>query len=167
MRLTLILGIAVLAFPLSSRGGFVDSLTVEQKREMGLESLTAEQRSALDAAIDRYRSTQEKAAAAAAVAEYKKKEEPVAVSRAVESYRKKEADRRVERIESRIKGKFRGWSGGTMFLLENGQVWSQVGSEVYDTRVVDSPEIEITKSPYGYYRLRLSDGAWVNVTRLK
>jgi cell pole-organizing protein PopZ len=147
--------------------GFVESLSPEERTKLGLENLTAEQRRALDAAVDRYREGGEQKAAVAAVEEYKRKEEPRVVAQAVQKQKAAAAAASVERIQSKIKGKFRGWFGGTIFELENGQIWKQTSSETYAATVVDSPEVEISKSNYGYFRLRLQDGAWVNVKRIK
>jgi hypothetical protein len=147
--------------------GFVSSLSPQQRAELGLDRLSPAQLEALDRQIESYRRNAESSAATAAVEAYREKEVPTIVSRAVQEQKQKEEAARVERVESRIKGKFRGWFGGTVFELENGQIWKQVGSDTYATRVVDSPEVEIAKSQYGHFRLRLSDGAWVNVKRLK
>jgi len=144
---------------------FTGSLTREEMEKLGLDKLSPEQRAALDAAVERYKQTGETAAAAAAVETYKKTEQPKVVTQALAE--EKEERESSLRVESRIKGKFRGWFGGTVFQLENGQIWKQVGSDTYAAAAMESPEVEIAKSRYGHYRLRLADGAWVNVKRLQ
>jgi hypothetical protein len=48
-------------------------------------------------------------------------------------------------IDSRIDGEFEGWSGHTVFPLENGQVWKQLGSAAsYAYRI--SPKVQIYKA---------------------
>ncbi len=77
-----------------------------------------------------------------------------------------EADRNQE-ILSSIKEPFRGWSGSTVFRLENGQVWKQRRRGNYfhdgsDTRV------SITKTFMGFYKMTLvGSGKSVQVTRLE
>lgn len=144
---------------------FTATLSPRETAELGLDKLSDKQKKALNAAVDRYRQNGEKAAADAAVESYKNNEQPKVVKQALAE----QAEHRESsaRVESRIKGKFRGWFGGTIFQLENGQVWKQVGSETYAAPAMESPEVEIAKSRYGHYRLRLSDGAWVNVKRLQ
>ena len=107
-------------------------------------------------------------AAAAAVADYRKKEEPGVVARTLEVFKRKQAEEKqqAERFTARVVGPFRGWSGGTYFPLENGQVWRQVGSESYELPVVANAEVEIFQSNNGYWRLRY-DGAWITVKRLQ
>jgi hypothetical protein len=58
-------------------------------------------------------------------------------------------------VVSRIKGEFRGWSGDTVFRLENGQVWRQrlQGRHTYTGPA--NPEIRITRSWMGFYKLTL------------
>jgi len=34
-------------------------------------------------------------------------------------------------VSSRIAGEFEGWEGETQFVLENGQIWQQVGWDFY------------------------------------
>ncbi len=70
-------------------------------------------------------------------------------------------------IESRYVGEFRGWSGKTLFRLENGQVWQQAE----ESRLVwrsNSPVITIKKAMFGSFRLKV-DGVnkTVKVKRVK
>jgi hypothetical protein len=64
-------------------------------------------------------------------------------------------DSAVEEIESRIVGKFEGWRGGTLFRLENGQVWQQSGQGRFIYRA-DSPVVTIRRAALGSYRLRVA-----------
>lgn len=57
-------------------------------------------------------------------------------------------------IRSRISGEFRGWSGETVFRLENGQVWKQRLPGRWLHRA-NSPEVEIKKNVMGYWMLRV------------
>lgn len=157
--------------------GFLDQLTPEQRKRMGLDQLNAGQLAELGAAVEGYRRTGEVAAAqqaaATAVAEYKQKEEPGVISRALEIFRK--SDRQgapgpaEERITAVLPGKFTGWSGNTLFRLDNGQVWRQASTDSYYSKARENVPVVIYKSPNGYWRLRVLDdeGAWVTVRRVQ
>ena len=70
-------------------------------------------------------------------------------------------------IRSRIAGPFAGWSGRTLFRLENGQVWQQRMSGSWRHRA-ESPEVEIRKNLLGMWEMRLIDGGrQVGVTRIE
>lgn len=121
----------------------------------------------------------EKAAAAAAkqaadqaVAEYKKKEEPGVVARALSVFKSVEPPARSDepdRFTATIPGKFRGWSGRTDFVLDNGQVWRQTSPEVFSMKARENVAVVLYKAASGYWRLRLLDdhGAWVSVKRVR
>ena len=155
--------------------GFLDQLSPEQRRKLGLDQLSADQLAELAAAVETYRQTGEVAAAKqpaeSAVAEYKKKEEPSVVSRALEVFKRKQEQEKSaeERITAVLQGRFSGWSGGTLFRLDNGQVWRQAASDNYHTKTRENVPVVIYKSASGYYRLRILDdeGAWVTVRRVQ
>lgn len=48
----------------------------------------------------------------------------------------------VDAVESRIDGEFKGWSGDTIFRLQNGQVWQQ-SAYAYRYKYAYRPEIVI------------------------
>ncbi|MSU49444.1 MAG: hypothetical protein EXS37_10225 [Opitutus sp.] len=105
-------------------------------------------------------------AAEAAVTDYKKKQEPGVVARTLEIFKKKQEEDKRERFTARVVGPFRGWSGGTYFPLENGQVWKQTGTEMNELPLTQNAEVEIFQSKNGYWRLRY-DSAWITVKRLQ
>ena len=79
----------------------------------------------------------------------------------------KEAEKEFA-IESRIVGKFNGWSGKTVFRLENGQIWQQRLSDRYSYRGPPNPEVRITKNFMGFYKLTLvEDDRGVGVKLIK
>lgn len=60
----------------------------------------------------------------------------------------------VDEIESRLVGRFEGWKKGTLFELENGQVWRCTDErEVYWAR--DNPKVTIRRSFVGGYWLKV------------
>src|SRR5262245_33553265 len=69
-------------------------------------------------------------------------------------------------IESYIDGDFEGWSGETIFKLDNGQIWQQ-SSYAYTYHYSYHPKVLIYKSGSGY-KMKIDgvDDA-INVKRLK
>lgn len=69
-------------------------------------------------------------------------------------------------ISSFIKGEFSGWSGKTIFVLDNGQVWQQRVGGRYRYRA-DSPAVTINRERFGYYLLVNATGRKVGVKRVR
>lgn len=72
-----------------------------------------------------------------------------------------------ESIETRIAGRFTGWTGNTVFKLENGQVWKQAGSGYFTNIELDHPQVIIKKLGFGYLLTLPGHGATVFVRRIK
>ena len=66
----------------------------------------------------------------------------------------REAAKETE-ITSRIQGDFKGWSGETVFRLENGQVWRQRLQGKYRYRGPANPEVKIHRNFLGFYMMTL------------
>lgn len=61
----------------------------------------------------------------------------------------------AEAIETRLSGDYDGWSGKTVFKLENGQVWQQVdGHQRIDDRRA-APAVKIYPGMFGAYWLEV------------
>jgi hypothetical protein len=60
-----------------------------------------------------------------------------------------------EVIESHIAGEFEGWSGDTIFKLDNGQIWQQ-SSYSYTYHYAYRPEVLIYRSG-GVYKMKVED----------
>lgn len=70
-------------------------------------------------------------------------------------------------LHARIEQPFRGWSGKTIFRLDNGQVWKQRISGRF-TYSGDDTRVEIRKNSWGFYELRLVDAdRTVGVSRVQ
>jgi hypothetical protein len=168
LRCLILLGLSVATL---SAAGFVDGLTPEQKKRLGLDQLTPAQLAELGSAIETYRQTGEvvaaEQAAAKAVADYKKKEEPGVVSKALEVFKQKDAETKQDRVTAIVLGRFDGWSGNTVFKLDNGQVWRQARPGTYYFKARENVAVVLYKGP-GSWRLRILDdeGAWIPVTRV-
>ncbi|MFK7912605.1 MAG: hypothetical protein AB8B93_01715 [Pseudomonadales bacterium] len=73
---------------------------------------------------------------------------------------------RATKIRARIKGEFSGWSGKTLFRLDNGQVWRQRIGGRYRSKL-EAPEVEVFKGRFGYYLKLVEGGRQVAVKRVK
>lgn len=72
-----------------------------------------------------------------------------------------------EQVVSRYLGEFRGWSGNTVFRLENGQVWRQAQTGRMHW-VAAGPLITIRRTPIGTYWLSVEGvNARVRVRRVE
>ncbi|HEY5552915.1 MAG TPA: hypothetical protein VIK52_13565 [Opitutaceae bacterium] len=113
---------------------FTSTLTPEERSAAGVDGLTPAQLARLDALVHRYKNAE--------------------VTREVEVAReetKQEARRRVMKeealyVESRIVGEITGWKGGTMFRLENGEIWQQSNQESYYYGRVKNPKVVIKEA---------------------
>lgn len=66
-----------------------------------------------------------------------------------------ERDETPRQIVSRIDGSLNGWSGNTLFVLDNGQVWRQTDQTRVSARL-DNVEVTISRGAFGSYRLQPS-----------
>lgn len=72
-----------------------------------------------------------------------------------------------EEVRSRYLGEFTGWSGKTLFRLENGQVWKQTDKSRLSWRS-SNPEVIISKGAFGSFRLTVEGvNRTVKVKRIK
>jgi hypothetical protein len=73
-----------------------------------------------------------------------------------------------ERLIAHIAGDFDGWSGDTLFVLDNGQVWRQAEFGRLRYRGPANPEVTIKKGFFGSYRLTVEGtNRWIRVKRVK
>lgn len=158
---------------------FLHQLTPAERTAAGLDQLTAEQSAALDQLAQRYAKEGSRAEVA------KAREETKAEVAKVREETKTEVEHQVKKneeskfgltgtkgptegIKSRLTGTFTGWSGRTLFRLQNGQQWVQADtSDFYSVAAQDSPEVEVVQSGLGGWKLYLtSNGRWVRVKRV-
>jgi len=70
-------------------------------------------------------------------------------------------------VRHRLVGPFKGWTGDTVFTLDNGEMWKQRLPGRYAASL-ENPEVEIYRNLFGFYELRIvKTGQKVGVTRLK
>jgi hypothetical protein len=144
--------------------GFWQQLTPGQRRAAGVEQLTPEQQQVLDSLAELYAGN-----AARQVREQARQEVRDEVRRELTAENKTKAadDRAV--IRTRIAGKTDGWSGATVFRLENGQVWVQTDrGDSYWMPTAENPEVELRPASLGGWKLFFTgQDTWVRVRRVR
>jgi hypothetical protein len=176
---------------------FLQQLSPEERHAAGLDALTPGQQQALDGLAERYakegaRVTEVKVreeteakvreetkvevakAHEEAKVEVAKVREAAKAEAATELKQKETAkvglpdpEKENQVIKSRISGTFKGWSGRTLFRLENGQQWVQTDDQFYVVSSRPGPEVEIQHSSMGGWKLWVQpDGRWVRVKRV-
>ncbi|MBN8482339.1 MAG: hypothetical protein J0L88_12190 [Xanthomonadales bacterium] len=136
---------AVLAVVLSSPAGAQQPPTLEERlseaqfRSFGLDKLTPEEL----AAFNRWLGGDVAARVAAAA--------PVADQDRSLGFRPKPTDR--DEVQARLVGTFSGWSGSTIFKLDNGQEWQQVEPGAYDGQRIENAEVTVKPKSFGSWLL--------------
>lgn len=129
--------------------GVEKAMTPEQYEAAGLSKLDPAERAKLDEFIRHY------------VAVSNEKVATSAVDKAI-SEKKVSAP---EVIQSRIVGPFTGYTGRTIFTLENGQRWAQSQFDSAYFPKIDSPPVIIVKSGFGY-RMYIAGGGAIRVSKV-
>lgn len=133
------------AFP-----GVQKAMTPEQYEAAGLSKLEPAERAKLDEFIRNYVSVSNEKIATSAVDKAVKENKVSA----------------PEVIQSRIVGPFTGYTGRTVFTLENGQRWAQSQFDSAYFPKIDSPGVVIVKSGFGY-RMYIAGGGAIRVSKVK
>lgn len=143
---------------------FYDQLSPEAKRAAGIEELSPQQQAALSLLADEWVTTKAQSAINAA------RDRAVAEVRAEKKSRVGFPDQptAADAIRSRLQGTFRGWSRGTVFRLENGQVWVVDGPDSRHFSARENVEVEIQPAAFGTWKLHvMPEGLWVRVKRMQ
>ena len=158
-------------------------MSAKERRVTGIDSLSTNELEALNQwLIERFDQVQETVSAEV------REEVLVKVREADTAEREAEIERRVaikveaakqkiaeappqsavgEPFEAVIKGRFSGWSGNTVFALDNGQVWKQRAGNVYRHKGGDY-RVRLERNWFGGWEMTMvSSGKTVLVTRVK
>ena len=82
------------------------------------------------------------------------------------------ADKKIHKLQKtavrrRIVGHFSGWTGKTVFRLDNGEIWKQRLVSRYAVSL-ENPQVEINKNLFGFYEMKIvKTGRRVGVSRVK
>jgi len=133
----------------SMTGGVVGAASDSGERFPGIEALMTDQQ--LSETGVKNLSAQELDALNRWLIQYTARDAPVLKSRNTEV-------RKVvnEGVKSRISGEFTGWTGDTVFRLENGQVWQQRYGKKWKTRL-NNPQVVITRNFLGSFEMKVID----------
>jgi len=161
----------IVALARAAGAGFWEQLSPEERNAAGVAQLTPEQTAALNGAVDHFtRATTEplrEQVRREAHAEARQAAEAEQKSRVIATAGLPEADTGTV-VRARIVGAFDGWSGKTVFQLDNGQVWRQ--SNTNDSMWFPPQqdlEVEIRRNGLGWKLRLIQRGAELYVRRLK
>ncbi len=171
LLLLLALGVAAMAEP-----GFLQRLPADRFKAAGLDKLSAAELVELEALFQEHKrgevqTVQAEAATKIAAAEEKvrqaearqaaeateeKSRGPGWLKALITLERTGSSPDKAEVFETRLKGLFRGWSGKTMFTLENGQRWQQANPGGYTpVREEEAPRVKIYPGTLGSYWMEI------------
>lgn len=145
-------------------------ITVSEFDQAGLDKLAPAQLAAFNNWLNQYLGTHTVSAvppAAAISPPVSKAMTPAAAAFGAETMPRRESLATPERIETRMAGIFTGWSGNTVFTLENGQEWQQAGTGYFTNVRLDHPQVVIKKLGFGYLLTLPGHGETVFVRRIK
>jgi len=129
-------------------------MSVSDYRATGLDKLSDVQIKALSAWFANYQSQHSKDCAQSAAMAPAAAPVTTASKTAGSTSRSHKVDGSIV-TASRIKGKFSGWYGGTLFKLENGQTWEQTDDSVMSIAAMQNPEVTISKGSFNVYYLEV------------
>lgn len=139
---------ALVALPWTASGGdtpdfdVLKAMSVADFRAAGLDKLSDGEIKSLDAWFQAYQRQHGSACPATAAATQAGAQPALAAD--------KNAD---DSINARLVGDFRGWGGGTVFKLDNGQVWEQTDDSELTVGRLSNPRVTISRGLLGAYYL--------------
>ena len=178
---------SMMTFPLGAQaepGGLKDMMSPEERQKSGVDTLTAEQRQFLSEwLLENYTRNPAKVVSSPATAPDTSPQQ-AASNEATADTIEAEIDRRVaarladnrasekkpasdSSFEARLTGNFTGWSGKTVFRLDDGQVWRQRSAANYRHRGTDM-RVKFKKNWMGGWEMSVvSSGKTVLVSKVK
>jgi hypothetical protein len=159
----------LLATVCAAQPKFTEQLTADQRKRVGIDAMTEEQRAMLDALAKIY--AEEYSDHAVTRARDRVRAEIRAEAKARNQQNAGLATRGDdEAFTARLVGEFNGWDKRTTFRLENGQVWQVDGST--DSRFFPkrtNAEVELRPAgSFGGWKLYIKpEGLWVRVKRIQ
>jgi hypothetical protein len=134
-----------------------DRLTPEQRRDTGLDTLTAQQLELLNRLLRENAATRAAAIPAPARDAAAVTDAAVAEQHGDESPRSIPMDLDIRTIRSRLRGPIASWEPGTEFRLENGQTWKVLKGAMKLRQTLESPEILVVPGLAGRWFLQVHE----------
>jgi hypothetical protein len=178
---------SMMTFPLGAQpepGGLKDMMSPEERQKSGVDTLTAEQRQFLSEwLLENYTRNPAEVVSSPATAPDTSPQQ-AASNEATADTIEAEIDRRLaarladnrasekkpasdSSFEARLTGNFTGWSGKTVFRLDDGQVWRQRSAANYRHRGTDM-RVKFKKNWMGGWEMTVvSSGKTVLVSKVK
>lgn len=173
-----------MAGQVSAHPSIEDLMTAEQYKAAGIDQLTDSQRQALSAWLQDYVGLN--TAVKPPPVEFPVPAEPTDIASSTNAGVKgtkpsskaldknwgftnppEQEPEKAARLYANLQGNFRGWTGKTMFRLDNGQVWRQRRSGRFNYRG-DARRVVISKNGLGFFEMRLLEvDRSVGVSRVK
>ena len=123
-------------------------MSAEERRATGIDSLSADELEALNRwLMERFDQVQETVSA-----EVRQEVREAVLEEVREEAREADAAEREQSFEAEIVGNFSGWSGGTIFRLDNGELWRQRNDGTYRHRGEDR-RVRIEQGFFGLWRM--------------
>ena len=123
-------------------------MSTEERRATGIDSLSADELEALNRwLMERFDQVQETVSA-----EVRQEIRETILEEVREEALEADAAEREQSFEAEIVGNFSGWSGGTIFRLDNGELWRQRNDGTYRHRGEDR-RVRIEQSFFGLWRM--------------
>jgi len=143
-------------------------MSPEEFANTGLDKLTPLQRAALNRWLGTHAQFELVETEAKATEAQEQTAAEAAAARQIKAKRLTRAQRDAAKVvQTRIAGPFKGWSGTTLFVLENGQYWKQRQPGRYFYRA-ESPDVELYKTRLGFWEMKvLATGKTVKVSRFQ
>jgi hypothetical protein len=137
LRSLLFTALIACALPVLAQEGIERQMTPEEFKAAGLDKLSADELSRLNAWLNRTITTETAKAST------------VAKQKVIDDNRGFFDFGSAEPITGKIAGEFRGFGKGRQYTLEGGQVWRQADEASLAGVRLDSPEVKITPSMIG------------------
>lgn len=149
-------------------GELVPKLSPEEYAQSGLQKLTRDELTALDAAIRKHLGSGTSTGNSAFTSSNTTTAELISTFGAEEVEQQKITRETVEQIRSRIEGEIDGIYGRAIIALENGQVWQvRMPDKMSFTQKLTHPEVIISRGIFGYKMHILQPDRIIPVRRIK
>lgn len=159
------------ATQLSLTSGSIRSLTPEEFSRAGLNKLTTEELSFLEAALARQGKASVTTSPARTISPQPQRppsKEKVAADFGAEQVAQNKPANTSDELHTSIEGSVQEFSGRAVFVLANGQIWQQrTPTDVYLPKKLTNPAVTLVRGPFGYKMIIDAANVVVYVKRIQ